>query len=104
MRRPATTNGPIRGALDAESLKSKHNRKQKNVGREIGVVLMDFLHMLHARSCNHFLSFPHMHRPPRPLNKPKHYNLFFCIFTIFTFWDYFLEPIWAMVTRPVQGP
>ena len=23
---------------------------------------------------------------------------------MFTFWAYCLEPIWAMVTRPVQGP
>ena len=28
----------------------------------------------------------------------------FCIFSAFTFLDYLLEPIWAMVTRPVQGP
>ena len=26
------------------------------------------------------------------------------LFSIFIFWDYFFEPIWAMLTRPVQEP
>ena len=42
-------------------------------------------------------------KPPRPLKLPKHFNLLFAFFTTFVFWDYFLEPIWAMVTRPVEG-
>ena len=31
-------------------------------------------------------------------------SIYFLPFPTFNFWAYFLQPIWAMVTRPVQGP
>ena len=93
--------GPSAGAFDSESPKSKSNKK--HLGHEIRVFLMEFHHILHARSCNYFLLFPHTPRPPRRLKRPK--TLFYVgIFPTFTFLAYFLEPIWAMLTRPVQGP
>ena len=52
-------------ALDAESHKSKKQEKNwKLVGHGIGVVLTDLHHVLHARSCKHFLWFPHTPKAP----------------------------------------
>ena len=38
-----------------------------------------------------------------PLNRPKHFNLIIT-FSNLIFLAYFLGPIWAIDTRPVQGP
>ena len=51
--------------------------------------------ILHARSCDHFLSFPHTPKPRRPLKRLAFVQFCSCLL---------LEPIWAMVTFPVQGP
>ena len=40
-----------------------------------------FASYLHARSCNHFLSFPHTPRFPRPLKRPWNFISFFGIFS-----------------------
>ena len=100
--------GPSAEALDAESLKSKKRKTRTFWGNEIRSFLTDWQHMLHARSCarscNNFLWFPHILKPPRPLKLPNYFSLLSAFFPILTSWAYFLEPIWAMVTRPVQGP
>ena len=61
-----------------------HKRKKTN-GREIGVFLTDLHHSLQARSSNHFLWFPHTPKAPRPLKRPKHFNLLLT-FLKFYFW------------------
>ena len=76
--------GPSAGALDAESPKVKV-KKSKNVGREICVFLIVVHHILDARSCNNFLWFPHTPSPPRPIKRPKNFNLLFAFFQCLLF-------------------
>ena len=80
------TMAPYAGDLDAENPKSKKKQKEKVVGHEIGVFLTDLHHILHARSCNHFLWFPHTPGPPRPLKRPQNFNLLFEFFQLLLFW------------------
>ena len=41
---------------------------------------------------------------PNPLRRPKHFNFILALFIFRTVVACFLEPIWAMFTRPVPGP
>ena len=68
--------GPSAGTLDAEIPKS-NKKKRKNNGREISVFLTDLSHILHTRSCKHFLWFPHTPKPPRALKRLHRFNLLF---------------------------
>ena len=97
--------GPSAGALDAENPKSKHLKrtKYKKMGNETYAPGTDLHNILHARSCIHFLLFPYPPRPRRPLKRPQNFNLLITFFNCL-FCAYLLRPIWAMVTRPVQGP
>ena len=60
--RNVEVHGPSTGALDAESPKrnnSKHSKtKEERIWHEINVFLKDLHHVLHARSCIHFLRLP----------------------------------------------
>ena len=101
---PFVIHGPYAGALDAESPKIQKRKCRKTNGHEICSVLKVLHHILHARSCNHFLWFPHTPKLPRPQKRPIHFKFILAFFQFLFCWDYFLEPIWTMVTRPVQGP
>ena len=68
---------PTRGLSTLRALKVKIKKSKNLLGHGIGVFLTDLHHILHARSCNHFLQFPHTPKPPRPLKRPKNLNLFF---------------------------
>ena len=92
----------LRGLSTPRALKVNKKLK-KYFGHEINIFLSDLHHILHARNCIHFLLFPHIPGPSRPLKQAQDFNLPFCIFSTFTFLVYFLGGIWAMVTRPVQG-
>ena len=94
--------GPLHGGPRA--LKVKHKKLKTLVGHEIDVFLTDLHQILHARRCNNFLWFPHTFKPLGPLNRPKHFNLLFTFLQLLLFVAYFLQPIWAMGKRPVQGP
>ena len=87
-------NGPSAGAHAAESPYFVLQKNRKNICHEIDVGLTDVHSILHARSCIHFISFPHTPKQPRPLKRPQNFNLLF----------EFSGPIWAMLTRPVRGP
>ena len=95
--------GPSAAALDAENHKSKNNINLKN-GHEISFFLTELHHILHARSCIHFLWFPHTPRPPRPLKRSQNFYLLFTLLQLLLFGLTLGGGIWAMVTRPVQGP
>ena len=43
-------------------------------------------------------------RPPRPLKRPQQFNCFLACFQCLLLWLALLKNIWAMFTRPVQGP
>ena len=95
---------PTRALSTPNSLKLFFVQNPKTlVDHEIGVFLTDLHHILHARSCNHFQSFPHTHKPTRPLKWSKIFNLLFEYLQLLLF-RLLLEPIWAMVHVPVQGP
>ena len=95
---------PPRGLSTPRALDVKTENKMKKLfGHEISVVLTVLHHILHARSCHYFLWFPHTPKPPGALKRSKNSNLPLGGST-FIFGTYCLEPIRAMVTRPVQGP
>ena len=83
------SDGPYAGALDAESPPKLFFTFL--VGHKIGVFLRIYTIMREAVSISNGSRIL-----PSPLS--------FLHFSKFTFLAYFLEPIWAMVTRPVQGP
>ena len=74
--------GPYAGGSKVEINKSS---KTKQMDHEIRVFLSDLHHILHVRSCNHFRWFQHTPEPPRPLNRPKHFNFLFIIFQLSLF-------------------
>ena len=82
---PLAPHGPFGGALDAESPKSNEKKNEQMFDHEINVLFMDLRHILNARSCNHFLSFPHTPKPPRPLKQPI-ILIYFCIFSTLFVW------------------
>ena len=90
---------PPRGLLTSRALKVT----KRNVYPEMGVFFIDLHHILCARSCLHFLWFPHTPKPSSLLKRPKNFNLLFVFFQLYLF-GLLLGPILAMVTRPVQGP
>ena len=57
--------GPSAGAIDAESPQVQKTKNKKE--KEIKVLFTELHHILHARNCIHFLWFPHIPRPQRPL-------------------------------------
>ena len=66
-----------------------------------------FAPILHARSCIHFLWFPHAHRAPRPLKRPQNkiiWGAFFPKTFFITFgspWGYgSMVPPWGHVVDP----
>ena len=66
---------PPRGLSTPSSLKEK-NKNTKKVSVTKGVsFLTDVHHILRAQSCNHFLWFLHTPKPPRPLKRPRNFNL-----------------------------
>ena len=67
------------------ALKVNKNRTKQLVGYEMNLFLTYLHHILHARSCNHFLWFPHTPNPPRPLKRPKNFNLLFTSFQLLLF-------------------
>ena len=78
----------------------KVNMKKKLLGCEIDVFLSDLHHILNARSCNHFLWFPHARRLPRPQKHPKNFNLFFAFYQLLFFWPTNSVPnAWNMFFR-----
>ena len=60
-------------------------------------------HTLHARSCNHFLCFPHTPKPPRPRKRPKHFALLYAILQLSLFWLTFLSPFGLWLHVPCWG-
>ena len=69
--------------------------------------LTDLHHILHARSCNHFIWFPHTPKPSRPLKRPKiSYLLFaFLFLQLLLFWYTFWSPCGLWLHVPYrEGP
>ena len=75
-----------RGLSTPRALKVKVKEiSKKLLGREIDVFPTDLHRIWHARSCSHFLWFPHTPKPPRPLKRPKDFNLLFEFLQLFSF-------------------
>ena len=96
---------PPRGLSTPKALKVKtESKKQEKMvtSNKVCVFLTDLNHISHARSCIHFLWFPHTPKPPRPLKQPKNINLFFA-FSNFYFLGLLFRPHWGYSYTSLAG-
>ena len=94
---------PPRRLSTPRALKVRIKTKRK-IGHEIGVFLTDLRHILHSRSCNHFLWFPHTPKPPWPLKRPTNFNFaFFFFFPLSLFWLIFQSQFGLWLHVPCWG-
>ena len=97
---------PPQGLSTPIALKVKIQTKKKEsiVGHEISVFSYRFAQYFASVKLHTFPIVPTYSQAPRPLKRSKNFNLLFIFFATFTLLVYFVGPIRAMVTRPVQGP